>query len=132
MKIRRLPASVAALALVVLALPVPAADAARFGLETTRPLLVAAASGPQAPGSLFTLSPPGVLVETVKVSEDGKALILRLFGGSGAAETAVIKWGTLQPPAVWLTDLTEKPLTPAPPAIAVPAYGIVHLRADLP
>jgi len=109
-----------------------AADAARFGLETTRPLLVAAASGPQAPGSLFTLSPPGVLVETVKVSEDGKALIVRLFGVAGRPESATLAWLAIKPTATWLTDLTEKPLTPVAGAIAVPAYGIVHLRADLP
>ena len=109
-----------------------AAEAARFGHETTRPLLVAAAGGPQAPASLLTVSPPGVLVETLKVSEDGKALIVRLFGVSGQAEVATLVWPGLKPAAVWLTDLTENPLRPAAGGIAVPAYGIVHLRADQP
>ena len=108
-----------------------AADAARFGLETTRPLLVAAASGPKAPDSLLSISTPGVLVETVKVSEDGKALIVRLFGVSGQAESATLTWKGVKPAAIRLTDLTEKPLAPAAGAIAVPAYGIVHLRAEL-
>ena len=109
-----------------------AADSARFGLETTRPLLVSAASGPQVPASLFTISPPGGLVETVKVREDGKALILRLFGISGQPESATLKWGTVQPTEIRLTDLTEKPLTPVSGSIAVPAYGVVQVRAELP
>jgi hypothetical protein len=109
-----------------------AAEAARFGMETTRPLLVAAAGAAQAPGSLLTVSTPGVLVETVKVSEDGKALIVRLFGVAGQAQATTLAWLGIKPAAVWLTDLSENPLTPAPSAIAVPAYGVVHLRADLP
>ena len=109
-----------------------AAEAARFGMETTRPLRVAAAGGMQAPGSLLTLSTPGVLVETLKVSEDGKALIVRLFGVSGQTQAATLTWQGIKPAAIWLTDLTEKPLTPATGAITVPAYGIVHLRVELP
>jgi len=108
-----------------------AADAARFGLETTRSLVVAAANGAKAPGSLLSISTPGVLVETVKVSEDGKALILRLFGVSGQAESVTLTWPGIKPAAIWLTDLTEKPLAPAAGAIAVPAFGIENVRADL-
>lgn len=109
-----------------------AAEAARFGMETTRPLLVAAAGAAQAPGSLLTVATPEVLVETLKVSEDGKALIVLLFGVSGQVQASTLTWLGIKPAAVWLTDLSENPLTPAPPAIAVPAYGVVHLRADLP
>ncbi|MEI7899817.1 MAG: glycosyl hydrolase-related protein [bacterium] len=108
-----------------------AAAAARFGHETTRPLLVAAASD-RAPGSLLSVSPPEVLVETLKVSADGKALIVRLFGVSGQPQTATLAWQSIKPAAVWLTDLTERPLTAVSGAIRVPAYGVVHLRADLP
>ena len=109
-----------------------AGDSAKFGLETTRPLLVAAASGPQVPPSLVTISAPGVLVETVKVSEDGKALILRLFGVSSQPESATLTWGSVQPTAIRLTDLTEKPLAPVSGPIAVPAYEVVQVRAELP
>ena len=109
-----------------------AADAARFGHETTRPLLVAAASGQQPAGSLMSVSTQGVLVETLKVSEDGKALIVRLLGISGQSQAVTLDWPTLRPAASWHTDLTEQPLRPAAGALTVPAYGVVHLRVDLP
>ena len=109
-----------------------AAQAARFGLETTRPLLVAAASNRQALGSLLSVSTLDVLVETLKVSEDGKALIVRLFGVSGKPESAILSWKGMKPSRIWLTDLTEKPLTPMGRAIPVPAYGVVQVRAELP
>ncbi len=73
-----------------------------------------------------------MLVETLKVSEDGKALIVRLFGVSGRAESVSLTWKAIKPSASWLTDLTEKPLTPVDRAIRIPAYGVVHLRAELP
>jgi hypothetical protein len=108
-----------------------AAQAARFGMETTRPLLVAAAAGKTTPAPLLAISTPQVLVETIKVSEDGKALIVRLFGVSGQPEAVGLTWPGVKPAALWLTDLTEKPLTRAADTIKVPTYGVVHLRADL-
>ena len=60
------------------------AEAARFGLETTRPLVAAAAdSRKPVVEPLLAVSSPDVLVETVKVSEDGKAYVVRLFGVTG-------------------------------------------------
>jgi len=108
-----------------------ATEAARFGLETTRPLLVAPSNG-KASESLLSVSPSGVLVETLKVSEDGKALIVRLFGVSGKPESAILSWKGVKPSTVWLTDLTEKPLTLVGHAIPVPAFGVVQVRAELP
>ena len=106
--------------------------AARFGHETTRPLLVAAATAARGPGSLLSISTPAVLIETLKVSADGKALIVRLFGVSDQPQTATLEWHGLKPAVVWLTDLTEQPVTAVSGAIRVPAYGVVHLRAELP
>ena len=60
------------------------------------------------------------------------ALIVRLFGISGQPQAASLVWGGIKPDACWITDLSERPLTPTTGAIAVPAYGIVHLRVDLP
>ena len=108
-----------------------AAMAARFGHETTRPLLVAAATAAQAAGSLLSISTPDVLIETLKFSADGKALIVRLFGVSDRPQTATLAWHRIKPAAVWLTDLTEQPVTAVSGAIRVPAFGVVHLRADL-
>ena len=108
-----------------------AAMAARFGHETTRPLLVASAC-PNPASSLLSISTPEVLIETLKVSADGKALIVRLFGVSDQPRTATLAWHAITPTAVWLSDLTEQPVTAVSGAIRVPAFGVVHLRADLP
>jgi alpha-mannosidase len=110
-----------------------AAESARFGMETTRPLIACPAdSKTPAASPLLSLSTPEVLVETVKLSDDGKALIVRLFGVSGTAQSVRLNWKSVQPASVWLTDLTEKPLQKAEKAIAVPAYGVVNVRAEIP
>jgi alpha-mannosidase len=71
-------------------------------------------------------------VETFKRSEDGKALILRLFGVSGAPLAVDIRWGEPRPAKVFRSDLSEKPLSRIPGPVEIPAYGIVTLRAELP
>lgn len=108
-------------------------DAARFGMESSRPLLVARAD-PQSspPTSRLTVSSPDVLVETLKPSHDGRALLVRLFGVSGKTESVILTWSDAAPTSVWLTDLTEKPLRRIERRVEVPAYAVVHLRAELP
>jgi alpha-mannosidase len=109
-----------------------AAESARFGIETTRPLLVASAAADQpALRSLLKLSSPEVLIETLKVSQDGKALMVRLFGVSGRDVALDLKWEGVKPASVWLSDLTEKPLKEVEKRLAVPAYDVVTLRAEL-
>lgn len=110
-----------------------AAASARLGLETSRPLVVAAARSGTIPGaSLFRVSSPDVLVETVKLSEDGRAWIVRLFGVSGIDREVTLQWGREKPASLWLTDLTEKPLRALPRRVPVPAFGMVSLRAEMP
>lgn len=109
-----------------------AADAARFGVETTRPLIAAAAEAQQPVlGSLLRISNPNVLVETVKPSQDGSALIIRLFGVSGTPQSIDLAWPGMKPTAIWTTDLSEKPLQKIQHAIRVPAFGVVILRAEI-
>ena len=107
-----------------------AAQAARFGVESTDPLLVAPASGPDPSGSRVTLSPGGVLALALKPSDDGKGLILRLFGASGRDEQVTLTWAAPQPRSVWLSDALEQPLSPVTGAISVPAWGLVTVRAE--
>jgi hypothetical protein len=107
------------------------AEAARFGVETTRPLLVASApAGEHVQKALFKLHTNDVLIETVKPSTDGRALIIGLFGVTGKPTTAKLSWNGTEPD-LWFTDLTEKPLRPANSGVEVPAYAVVYLRAEL-
>jgi alpha-mannosidase len=110
-----------------------AAEAARFGLETTRPLLVAAAL-PRQPVTkpLLTVSPSSIIVETMKISDDGEALILRLFNVSDTSATLKLHWGSIKPVSIWHTDLTEKPLKRAAASMQLPGHGVLSLRAKLP
>ena len=108
-----------------------AGNAARFGLETTRPLLAVPANPARpAPGSLFQVSNPEVLVETVKMSADGRAYIVRLFGVSGKDARVKLAWN-VPLKGVWLSDLTEQPLRRIPGAIDVPAWAAMTLRAEM-
>ena len=106
--------------------------AARFGLETTQPLIVAPARGGKPAASRLRVEPDGVLVTALKPSDDGKAIIVRLYGAAGKDAAAKLAWSAPAPNAVWLSDASERPLKSAAEAIEVPAWGIVTLRAELP
>jgi alpha-mannosidase len=106
--------------------------AARFGVETTEPLIVAPARGNRPAASRLLVEPAGVLVNALKPSDDGKAIIVRLYGASGKDAAVRLAWSQPEPKAVWLSDASEQPLARAPQAIEVPAWGLVTLRAELP
>jgi alpha-mannosidase len=105
--------------------------AMRFGVESTEPLIAAPASGNGPITSRLRIEPAGVLATACKPSDDGKAVIVRLFGASGKAEQARLAWAST-PKQVWFSDASERPLKPAAGEIEVPAGGVVTLRADLP
>jgi alpha-mannosidase len=108
-----------------------AAESSRLGMETSRPLLAAPSDAKRGlPKPLLTVSSANVLVETVKASDDGKGVVVRLFGVGGQREAVVLKWLGWKPRTIWRTDLTEKPLQRIEGAVDVPAYGVVHIRAD--
>lgn len=108
-----------------------AAAAARFGLATTRPLLVnrASASDP-LPKPLLRVASPTVLVETARSTDDGQALLLRLFGLTEDASYAKLEWTGFQPAAVWRADLAGKPLERIDGPIRVPGHGLITLRVE--
>jgi len=108
--------------------------AARFGVESSEPLVVAPAHRHPAPRATPRLSvaPAGVLVTSLKPSQDGKALILRLFSASGKDEKAVLTWSDPAPRALRLSDLGEKAGEAVAGAVDIPAWGVVTLRAEMP
>ena len=109
-----------------------AAEASRFAIGFSQPLLPMRARGATSSSkSLCTVEPSSVLVSALKPSDDGRALILRLFGASTSQQKASLRWGSLGPKAVFLSDTSEKPGAPVKGPIAVPASGLVTLRVAL-
>jgi alpha-mannosidase len=105
-------------------------DAARFGVACSQPLIAVPASG-LAPGKpRLALSSDKVVVTAFKPSDDGKAWIVRLFGASGQPQHVKLAWTKPAPQQLWLSNTSEKPMQKVGPAIEVPAWGIVTLRAE--
>jgi len=107
------------------------AEASRFATRFSQPLLArsACATAPAAPQ--LQVTPSDVLVTAWKPSQDGQAWILRLYGASGKASSAKIRWGKgCEPQAVFLSDLSEKPVQVVKGSVPVPGFGVVTLRAQ--
>ncbi len=58
-------------------------------------------------GSFFQVDAPNIVLDTVKMAEDGKGIILRLYESSGSHTHAHIKLG-FSIKAVWQCDLLER------------------------
>jgi alpha-mannosidase len=107
------------------------AEASRFATAFSQPLLAIPARGEKPAGTpLLTVEPSDVLVTALKPSDDGKALIVRLFGASVKAKSARLKWGGVKPNAVFLSDTSERPGRRVGNRIEVPASGLVTVRAE--
>jgi hypothetical protein len=72
-----------------------------------------------------------VLVTGLKPSDDGRAIIVRLFGASGDTESVKLNWGAVKPKAIFVTDTSEKPGAALGNRVTVPAQGLVSLRAEI-
>ncbi|MCX7007863.1 MAG: hypothetical protein NTY53_11560 [Kiritimatiellaeota bacterium] len=101
--------------------------AMRCGVESTLPLIAAPATG-KAPDTLVEIEPASVIATALKPSDDGKAIILRLFGASGQAAEAQVTWA--KPMHVTLSDAGELPDKTITGKINVPAWGTVTVRAE--
>jgi hypothetical protein len=105
-------------------------EAARFGVASSQPLLVARAAGEAVSKPRFKLTSDRVLVTAFKPSDDGQAWIVRLFGAAGRAEKVKLSWTEPRPRRVWRSDTSEQPLEPVPETVRVPGWGIVTLRLE--
>jgi len=108
------------------------AENTRFATGFSQPLLPLPARGPKPNKSpLLRLSPEDVFVTGLKPCDDGRAVIVRLFGASGKTESVKLNWGAWQPKALFATDTSEKPGAKLDGRVIVPGYGLVSLRAEL-
>ncbi len=105
-------------------------DNARAAVACSQPLIAAPASdtAPRAPR--VTVEPAEVLATALKPSDDGGALVLRLFGASGEERTATVRWAQPQPQTVYLSNVSERPQQRVDRTVRVPGWGIVTLRAE--
>jgi hypothetical protein len=107
------------------------AEASRFATGFSYPLLAAPARGEKSADTpLLRVEPDDVVVTALKPSDDGRALIVRLFGASAQAKSTSLHWGSVQPKAVFLSDTSERAGQRASDRIEVPASGLVTLRAE--
>lgn len=110
-----------------------AAAASRLAIGASQPLLAVRASGAQPPpASRLTLDSHDVIVTGMKPSDDGRAIIARLWNATGQTIRARLQWSAPLPRLVSLSDTSELPLSPIDGAVDLPAWGVVALRADLP
>jgi len=108
------------------------AQASRFATGFSQPLVVVQSQGLKPPGKpLLAVEPEEVIVTALKPSDDGRALIVRLFNASGKARSARLRWADVQPTAVFMSDTSERAGEQVGNRIEVPASGLVSLRAEL-
>ncbi|MEP7186134.1 MAG: hypothetical protein ABI767_09880 [Rhodanobacter sp.] len=105
------------------------ADASRFAIGLSQPLLAVAASTQPLPPPPLRIEPPEVLVQAIKPSDDGKAWIVHLFGASGEAKKATLHWRD-SVGATWLSNLAEEPTRKLDGPIDVAGWDLVILRVE--
>jgi hypothetical protein len=115
--------------------------AMRFGMEQSRPLVVAGGGDtsragadeketPAQEGPLMTVSPESVVVETLKPANDREGLIVRLFGAGSKDAQAKLTFPDGKSRKLWISNIAEERVTPVRGAIAVPANGMVTVRVE--
>jgi len=106
-------------------------ESSRFATGFSQPLLACRPSPVWWTTPLLQVTPSAVLVLAVKPSDDGRAWIVRLFGASGEAHVATLRWGQRKPRAVFLSDTSEKQGERMAGPVSVSGYELVTLRAEL-
>ncbi len=112
--------------------PTDPAEATRFGTGFSQPLLVTGTRGVK-PRSLplLRVTPTDVVVSGLKPSDDGRAVIVRLFNASPREQSALVEWSGLEAQSIHLTDTSECAGDNMDGTIKMDGYGLVALRIDL-
>jgi hypothetical protein len=105
------------------------AAASRFSIGLSQPLLASLASSEPPAPSLLRIDPADVLALALKPSDDGRALIVRLFGASGEDRKARLHWESPHR-RMWLSDLSESPIRQLQSEIPVAGWDLVTLRVE--
>jgi len=77
---------------------------------------------------LITLNNPGVVTSSLKISDDNKAVIVRLRSLSDKTEKISPGFPAGAPKTIFICTPNEKPLQKSKGTIELPQYGTVSLR----
>ncbi len=105
--------------------------AAHFGVESTEPLIAAPAAGPAPADSLVEITPGSIMITSIAPSDDGRALILRLYNTSETAARASLQWNKVRPKKISVSNLAGRPGKIENGAVDMTAYEVRTLRAEL-
>jgi alpha-mannosidase len=106
-----------------------AVAAMRFGVESTQSLIVAPATGSKPVPGRLRLESDKLIATAFKPSEDGKALIVRLFNPTDQPQIARLNWN--QPVGqTWISSAMEDQVEKAPSEVTLSKFGTVTLRVE--
>ncbi len=107
------------------------AEATRFATGFDEPLIV---TRPLEKDTVHFALPQidseDVIVSAAKPSDDGRALIVRLFDASDKPETVLLHWPGAHPTRLFLSNTSEEPVLKTSDEITLAGYGLVTLRAE--
>ena len=106
------------------------ADAERFAIERTQPLIILHADKTVPSSSFLQLDSTNVLMTSMKPSKDGQAVLLRLFNPGKKEESVRIIWGWQKPTSLYKSSPYEEKGQEIRETLRIPALGIITLRAE--
>jgi hypothetical protein len=106
-----------------------AEEATQRGLECSQPIVVLPARG-ELPNAPVRSSNRAVMISALKPSDDGKGLIVRLFGLTDKTEKTTLAWAEPKPAKTFLSDNSERPRESCDSTIEVPGNTILTVRAE--
>jgi hypothetical protein len=102
----------------------------RFGLEQNRPLVVVPADRDPIGKPLLAIDNPRVAISTLKPSEDGAAVILRLRSVSDKAETVKLSWPAGPPKSFAPCLADERSSGNGSDTLILAPYGVAGVRIE--
>ncbi len=112
--------------------PTDPAEATRFATGFSQPLLVTGARGAKPRSQpLLRVTPADVVVSGLKPSDDGHAVIVRLFNASPREQSAQVEWSGPEARSIRFTDTSECAQDNMAGTIQMAGNSLVALRVDL-
>lgn len=107
--------------------------ASQLAIAASQPLLVVRARGAKpTTAPRLAIAAREVIVTGMKPSDDGRAIIVRLWNAGEKDVSTAVQWAAPQPRRVTVSDTSEQPSQEIGREIALPAWGALTLRAELP